>query len=386
MARQTWLIRQGLIAGSLIGLSWGAPVLAQQDLLTRAEVYKVVNRVQLLLRNRTPRPAKLTDVLAPQDAIQTATRSKAELLFNEGSLARIGANAVFRFIPGMRRFQLPNGKVMAEAIFQLQNGTALILSPPGSTGTRVETPQSRIAVIAAAPPVPGSAPDIFSPAQRSNGLIALHDSTLNKTQVFALTNGGITVSDLAGKNIVTLQGGQTVSVINGVVGPVQTFDLKTFYQTGQLAAGLGPEQEPLVAAEPLALQRTFNLVRPATLEAVEAQARWVEGLCTLNSRAGASTLATNCITTDANDPLRSFQDHREVVTPPRPKVPTQPLPTTPPLSTPPPPTEPLPTPPPPTQLPPTPSPNQPPSIPNTQPSTNTQPSATGTVIQVQGKP
>ncbi len=100
MARQIKSFSQVIVAGSVLGLSLMMPVLAQQQLLTRAEVYKLVNQVQLLLNNQSPRPAKLSDVLIPEDALRTTARSKAELLFNEGSLARIGANAMFRFIPG----------------------------------------------------------------------------------------------------------------------------------------------------------------------------------------------------------------------------------------------------------------------------------------------
>jgi hypothetical protein len=112
---QLKFFRWGLMTGSLLGLVWATPALTQPDLLTRAEVYKLVNTVQLLPNQQSPRPAKLSDTLAPLDAIKTATRSRAELLFNEGSLARVGANAIFRFVPGTRSFQL-------------RNGTALIMS------------------------------------------------------------------------------------------------------------------------------------------------------------------------------------------------------------------------------------------------------------------
>lgn len=68
MARQIWLLSQG-VAGSLLGLFLMTPLLAQQQLLTRAGVYKLVNQVQLLLKNQPPRLAKLSDVLISQDAL-----------------------------------------------------------------------------------------------------------------------------------------------------------------------------------------------------------------------------------------------------------------------------------------------------------------------------
>ncbi|GAC1491355.1 MAG: hypothetical protein NVS2B14_03730 [Chamaesiphon sp.] len=300
-----------------------SPAIAQQDVLTHASVYNLLNRVQLLLRNQSPRPAKKSDMLVPQDAIETAVRSRAELLFNEGSLARIGANALFRFVPGLRRFQLRNGTTTAEAIFQIDQGIAMIATPPDSVGTTVQTPQSRIEIQTAAAPVSPTSRLLSLPIQ-SNALIIQHNPALNTTQVFALTNSNIAVSNLEGKNTVFLQGGQTVSIMNGMVGPVQEFDLKTFYKTSQLAAGLGPNQEALVKSESPQVQETLNAVRVQTLAAVNTQARSIGGLCTVNAQGRASTLSSNCITTDSNDPLRDFQDHREQTTPRPPEKPPTP--------------------------------------------------------------
>ena len=297
-----------LMASSLLSFAWTTPLLAQPDLLTRAKVYKLVNTVQLLPNNQSPRPAKLADTLAPLDAIKTATRSRAELLFNEGSLARVGANAVFRFVPGTRSFQL-------------RNGTALIMSLPGKVGTRVETPGGQV-LAQAIPPSPSTSPSsptlpATPPTQPlSLAMIVRFDAASNTTNVFALTNGSITVFDLKGGQVF-LTGGQTVSIVNGALGPVQTFDLRTFYKTSNLVTGLGPGQEALVLQETPPVQQTLKAVRIDTLAALEAQTRWLEGLCTLNGRGSSSTLATNCITTDTNDPLRDFQDRREVTTPPR---------------------------------------------------------------------
>jgi hypothetical protein len=153
-------LAQKIIVGIILTASWITPASAQQDLLTRAEVYKLLNQVQLLLKDKPPRAAKKADVLVPLDALQTKTRSRAELLFNEGALARIGSSATFLFKPGLRRYELANGVYKAETIFELQNGTAVIASAAGSTGTTIETPQSRINLIPAAPP-PGS--DILPP-------------------------------------------------------------------------------------------------------------------------------------------------------------------------------------------------------------------------------
>jgi hypothetical protein len=333
---------RGAIAGGLLGLVWLAPSQAQSALLTRAEVYKVVNQVQLLLSDRTPRAAKLADVLAPQDAIKTAARSRAELLFNEGSLARIGSNAIFRFVPGMRGFQL-------------KNGTALIMSLPQQMATQIETPGGNVIAAAAPPPGPdgkGGGAELYSIAMAIS-VDAADDKNI-QVKVFSLTNAPITVTDRKG-TVINLQGGQFLVIRNGQAGPIQTFDLKAFYQSSALSVGLGPDQAALILQEPSSVQPTLQTVRKATLAALEAQTRWLEGLCTLNSRGGASTLATNCITTNTDDPLRNYQDRRAVTTP-LPEV-GQPSP---------PPIEP------------------PVTLPSPQPSPSPSPGPTGTVILLQG--
>lgn len=250
MARQIWLLSQG-VAGSLLGLFLMTPVLAQQQLLTRAEVYKLVNQVQLLLRNQPPRLAKLSDVLISQDALRTTPRSTAELLFNEGSLVRLGANAMFRFVPGTRSFQL-------------RNGTVLAMFRPGSGGAKIITPEAIV-------------------VGRGTVMWVRHDSTSQTTLVGALTNNPpspVMVSNVKGEGQVQLRAGERVSVIDGVVGQVKDLNLQTFHQTCELAAGLGPGEENLVAQESLEVQETLNAVRAETLAALTNQLLQPAGLFT----------------------------------------------------------------------------------------------------------
>jgi hypothetical protein len=302
-------LAQKILLGAILTASWITPASAQQDLLTRAEVYKLLNQVQLLLRDKPARNARKADVLVPLDALQTKTRSRAELLFNEGTLARIGSSAIFRFKPGIRRFEWTNGVYKAETIFELQNGTALVMTPTGSTGTRIETPQSRIDVIAAAIP---QGLNVLPPNAMSGAVLVNHDINTNTTQAFNLTNVPVTITNLDGTQSQTLQAGQTVTVTNGVISPVQNFDLQKFYQTSQLAAGLGPGQEGLVSQEAPNVQVILNKVRKETLAGLNTQKVWIEGLCNLNSRGSGSTLSSNCITT-TDDPIRTFEEHRDPV-------------------------------------------------------------------------
>jgi hypothetical protein len=333
MMRQIRCFGSVLLAGSLLSLI-SFPAIAQQDRLTDAEVYRLRNNVQLLLRNQAPRPARVADVLVPQDSLRTALNSIAELLFNEGSIARVDQNTTFRFESGMRRFELRNRIAMNETIFVLENGTALIISPPDSVGTQIQTPESRISILPGgetaaiptsvrsaqfpietlaletpvlvamrlltnsslkvSPSIPSShlsignissfpqfvpselaqsdsTADLLPPPERSSAVMVVHDNALNSTQVFALTDGDITVGDRTGEDTVALAGGQTVAVANGQIGEVQEFDLAAFYQSVPLAAGLGPDQESIVAQESESVQVSLNAVRPETLAAVANQ-------------------------------------------------------------------------------------------------------------------
>lgn len=280
---------RSVIIGSLLGFAWMLPAAAQQTMLTRGEIYKLINSVQLLLNNRSPRSARVSDVMMPQDTLRTASRSKAELLFNEGSLARIGSNAIFRFIPGMRGFQL-------------RNGTALIMSPPTTASTRIETLEGQaVAEILANSPQVSPVSDVTSLAL----VIQVCDVT-QKTDFYNLTGTPIKITDAKG-SFIFIQGGQTVSVLKGTLGEVKTFGLRTFYQTSGLAVGLGPGQESIVLQEAPPVQQTLKAVRTATLATLDLQTKAIEGLCTPNAR-GASTRATNCITTHSDDPLRGVLD------------------------------------------------------------------------------
>lgn len=290
------LIAQQLIAQQLI---------AQNEVLTRAEVYKLRNQVELVPFNQSPRAAKLSDVLVPQDALRTAASAIAELLFNEGSIACVDANTVFRFREGLRRFQLQNRVsqkpidlaaksadfpkmaqttvLQKETIFVLESGTALLMSPPNSVGTQVETSESRVSIIApqtvsegatGTGETNGETPSgLLLPPNDSSAVMVVHNPDQNSTRVFALTDGDIRVFDRTETNSTPLIGGQTVAVTNGKLGPVEEFDLETFYRTVPLAEGLGPGQESFVAQEPARVQITLNAVRIETLAAVRRQVR-----------------------------------------------------------------------------------------------------------------
>ncbi|MEM6869458.1 MAG: hypothetical protein AAF528_13880, partial [Cyanobacteria bacterium P01_C01_bin.121] len=305
--------------GVLWAFSWAPGALAQSASLTRAEVYRLQNTVELLLRNQSPRQAQLQDIMAPRDAMRTGNRSRAELLFNEGSLAWLGSNSVFRFLPGLRRYQLPDGSMRSEAVIQLRSGVLAMAIPPAAAGgdnvdTTIETPEGSFQIISD-PNVlvddSGGLPD------DSIALFVTSDPTNGQVQLIALTN---TLVQFSGDPTpVLLQGGQTVIIMDGQLGQVQNFDLRQFYQTSQLAAGLGPDPGDVLAQSPEPVQLTLQEVRLDTLAAIArqdarqaaAQGNDPEGLCTLNARGGDTTLSANCIGSGADDPLSDFEDQRE---------------------------------------------------------------------------
>ncbi len=220
-----------LIAGSL-----GALPSSAQPVLEQATIYQLINTALI-----NQRAAELEDILVPEDLLETAANSRADLLFNEGTIARATANTQFRFEPGLRRFQLIDG-------------TQLFVIRPGNGGT-IETPTARINF-------PGTA------------LFVQHEPNDNRTRVGVLTNssaGGVQVANAQGEGTVELRGGELVTVTDGIVGPVQTFDLRRFYETSQLTAGLGPGCQNQSPQEPAAAQVTLAAVCPETLAALRQQ-------------------------------------------------------------------------------------------------------------------
>ncbi|MEL7070683.1 MAG: hypothetical protein AAGN15_18765 [Cyanobacteria bacterium J06581_3] len=306
-----WL--KGFVISSCLSLLCAPMAIAQSGELTRAEVYRLQNIVELLLRNQSPRQARVQDTLAPRDAMQTGSRSLAELIFNEGSLARIGSNSVFRFVPGTRRYQLPGGGTRAETVLQLQQGVAMVTSPAGGESAPSfggGTDGNDVILLS----LTSSTPDAL--LQMTPNGVALIVVKLEGTTFISLTDG-LVATDLLGNNKVSLQGGQLVTVKDGVFGPVESFDLRQLYRTSALTSGLGPDEEALLLQEPEEVQETLREARVNTLSAIATQDATLQGLCTLDARGGDSTLSSNCVTTGADDPFSEFEDRREdVVSPP----------------------------------------------------------------------
>lgn len=234
-----------LLCGSLF---WGTPGLtAPDEPLTRAEVYKVVNRVELIPQHQPPRPARTTDVLAPLDSLATRTQSRADLLFNEGSLARIGGNSLFRFEPGTRNFQL-------------DSGTTIVMFPPGSLGGTITTPNATV---------------------EANGSIVWvkQDAVTQATFIGALTAGAtsstqatpvVVVVEESGDRV-ELQMGERLTLRPGQPPEVKLLHLPTFHAACKLAAGLGPGEADALEQEMPEVRATLQATRTDTMQALKQQ-------------------------------------------------------------------------------------------------------------------
>ncbi|MEM7580445.1 MAG: FecR family protein, partial [Cyanobacteria bacterium P01_A01_bin.80] len=174
--------------------------------LTRAVVKKLHNWVQLMPQNRPKRRARRSDRMSPGDGLATGRASLADLRFNDGSLARIGERAVFKFLPRTRTFRL-------------SNGTVLLLIPPGQGRTRVRT-RSAAATI------------------RGSALFVRYDEQTDTTVVGSLTNSGIEVFNKDESRSQVLEAGQLIVVVKGKIQGLYNFDLRTFYDTSDLVQGL----------------------------------------------------------------------------------------------------------------------------------------------------
>jgi len=94
--------------------------------LTSAEVTKIINRVSVIEPAKGDRPAALRDVIKDDLGLQTGAKSRSELLFQDNTLTRIGAETFFSFKTGTRDMTL-------------EKGSMLLQVPKGLGGAKIHT-------------------------------------------------------------------------------------------------------------------------------------------------------------------------------------------------------------------------------------------------------
>src|SRR4029434_7499211 len=94
--------------------------------LTSAEVTKIINWVSVSEPANGDRPAAVRDVIKDDLGLQTGARSRSELLFQDNTLTRVGAETFFSFKTGTRDMTL-------------EKGSMLLQVPKGLGGAKIHT-------------------------------------------------------------------------------------------------------------------------------------------------------------------------------------------------------------------------------------------------------
>jgi len=202
--------------------------------LTKAEIQDLRNLVQLMPQHRPKRQAHKLDAMIPGDGLSTGRSSLADVRFNDGSLARVGEQALFKFLPKTRNFRV-------------SNGTILMLIPPGKGQTHINTPNAAAAI-------------------RGSALFVRYDKETDTTVVGALTNSGIQVFNKDASQSQMLQAGQLMVIVKGKFQGLYDFDLRTFYETSDLVRGLNLTQNGVANPDP-----AIAKVQSETIAAIKAQ-------------------------------------------------------------------------------------------------------------------
>ena len=95
--------------------------------MQQAEVHRIVNDVRVVNPQKgSAQAAKLRDVIKDDLAVRTGAQSRAELVFQDNTLTRLGAESLFSFTSGTRDMSL-------------DQGTMLLQVPKGLGGARIRT-------------------------------------------------------------------------------------------------------------------------------------------------------------------------------------------------------------------------------------------------------
>lgn len=111
-----------LLAGAVCLLMTGAAMAAP---LTEAEVTQFKGNVTISKAGSAPTPVALNEKMTPSDSLRTGIASLAEIIFNDKTISRLGANTVLAFSEQKREFDI-------------QQGTALLQVPKGQGVSRIQ--------------------------------------------------------------------------------------------------------------------------------------------------------------------------------------------------------------------------------------------------------
>lgn len=82
--------------------------------LREAKIHQIVNDVKIIEPRTGARPATLRDTIKDDIGVTTGPQSRAELLFQDKTLTRLGAETFFSFEPGTRNVTLERGSMLLQ--------------------------------------------------------------------------------------------------------------------------------------------------------------------------------------------------------------------------------------------------------------------------------
>ena len=85
------------------------------DELKEAKVTQVIQNVQVLPSNASPRPAAVNDSVRQGTAVQTGVQSRSELTFKDQTITRLGEKTIFSVGEGARTIDLGSGQFLLYA-------------------------------------------------------------------------------------------------------------------------------------------------------------------------------------------------------------------------------------------------------------------------------
>ncbi|MEY2541529.1 MAG: hypothetical protein QOI22_1131 [Verrucomicrobiota bacterium] len=94
-----------------LGISRGAAWAAQKE---EARITQIIQDVQLLGASNVSRSAAVNDSVSEGMRVRPGPDARAELTFNDKTVARLGANAVFSFKDGTRTLNLEEGALLLQ--------------------------------------------------------------------------------------------------------------------------------------------------------------------------------------------------------------------------------------------------------------------------------
>ncbi len=264
----------------VLGLPQGAWA---QTALTWARVELLRNRVQLIPNGSSARAAQVSDIMGIGDSLRTARAARAELRFNDGSLARIGERATFRFTPNTRNFQL-------------SNGTVLLLIPPGRGRTTIQTPNAVTGI-------------------QGSALFVRFIEETDTTIIGALTNnpaGPMVAYNGSGSQEQPLYAGQLVVIEGNNITRLFDFDIAEFYRTSGLMEELDAESVEGVYEE---MREALEQQQELGGDGLQENPTFIAPPVVSDAPTESSTLEFADVPTFEGSPADRF--HQEVATEPR---------------------------------------------------------------------